>query len=562
MTTASRRSWSRFLQIAKPYFVSTAGRRAFGLVAALLALLLGMSALNVVNSYINRDFMTSIADREPYRVWWLALIYLGVFAASTAVGALSRFVELLLGLRWREWLTRYFIHRYLTGHAYYRLNKHSEVDNPDQRISEDVKTFTTCTLSFLILVTQSVITVIAFFGVLWSITPWLCIASVLYPVVGTWLIVFVGRRLVNLNNLQLKKEADFRFELVDVRENAQSIALVKAEKREEARLGIRLDALVANYRVIITVLGNLKFVTGGYNYLTQLIPVLIVAPLYLRGEVEFGVITQAMMAFSQVFNAFSLIAEQFQDLSTFAAVVVRLDTLGEAITHSTEPSQQAVHVVEEHGPVSYQGVTLRTPENDRILVRNLHLEVQPGRRILVMGPNGAGKSALFQATAGLWNKGTGRILRPTPGRIQFLPERPYMVPGTLRDQLFTTYKDKVPDERVLRVLNEVRLEALVGRVGGLDVEHDWRTTLSLGEQQLIAFARLLLAEPEFAFLDEAASALSERQRADLYQLLARTGITYVSVGDCQSSLLESHDTLLELHSDGTWTAGPVIVGQN
>jgi putative ATP-binding cassette transporter len=560
MSPSSRPSWSRFSRTARPYFTSEAAREGFTLLAILLVLLLGMSGLNVVNSYVGRDFMTSIAEREKYRVWQLALIYLGVFAASTAVGALSRFVELLLGLRWRDWLTRYFIRRYLTGHAYYRLNFQSEVDNPDQRISEDVRTFTTTTLSFLILFSQSVITVIAFFGVLWSITPWLCLAAVLYPVVGTALIVFVGRRLVWLNHLQLKKEADFRFELVDVRENAQSVALVQAEKREEARLGNRLSALVANYRTIIGVLGNLKFVTGGYNYLTQHIPVLIVAPLYLNGEVEFGVITQAMMAFAQVFNAFSLIAEQFQDLSTYGAVVVRLDSLQQAIAECTEASRKPIQIVEDDSHVAFQGVTLRTSKDDRLLVRDLFLEVPTGRRVLVTGPNGAGKSALFQATAGLWERGVGRIVRPVPGRVLFLPERPYMVPGTLRDQLFTVAKDCPADEQVLKVLHDVRLEALVRRVGGLDAEHDWRTMLSLGEQQLIAFARLLLTHPDYAFLDEPASALAERQRVELYRLLAQTGITYVSVGESQPSLLQTHDTVLELHSDGTWTAGPVKDG--
>jgi putative ATP-binding cassette transporter len=558
MSTPSRPSWSRFLRIARPYFTSESKWPALGLLATLLALLLAMSGLNVVNSYVGRDFMTSIADRETHLVYKLALIYLAVFAASTAVGALQRFVELLLGLRWREWLTRDFIHRYLSHRAYYWLTSHADLDNPDQRISEDVRTFTTTTLSFLILVSQSIITALAFFGVLWSITPWLCLTAVLYPIVGTALIVLVGRRLVWLNHLQLKKEADFRFELVDVRENAQSVALVQAERREESRLGNRLAALVANYRAMITVLGNLKFVTGGYNYLTQLIPVLIVAPLYLRGEVEFGVVTQAMMVFSQVFNAFSLIAEQFQDLSTFAAVTVRLDFLDETITEASAPARQQIQVIEKDTHVSYQGVTLRTSKDNRILVRDLFLDVPKGRRVLVMGPNGAGKSALFQATAGLWEKGTGRIIRPVPQRVLFLPERPYMVPGCLRDQLFTVGQDGHADEHLMRVLHQVRLEALVQRVGGLDQEHDWRSMLSLGEQQLIAFARLLLAHPDYAFLDEAVSALSERHRLELYRLLALTGITYVSVGESQPSLLQTHDTLLDLHSDGTWNVGPAM----
>ena len=180
----------------------------------------------------------------------------------------------------------------------------------------------------MIMTTNAAITVAAFVGVLWSITPWLVAAGVLYPLMGTALIVFMGRRLVALNHLQLKKEADFRFELVHVRTHAESVALVQSEEKAETRLGERLDALIANYLSIIKILRNLAFVQGGYNYLDQLIPVLIVAPLYLRGEVEFGVVTQAAMVFSQIFNAFSLIAEKFQDLSAFAAVVGRVGGAG------------------------------------------------------------------------------------------------------------------------------------------------------------------------------------------------------------------------------------------
>lgn len=557
MTSGGRRAWSRFVRISKPYLTSESRWQALGLLAALLALLLTISGLNVAISYVGRDFMTAIANRQPHQVYLFTLIYLGVFAASTAAGAFSRFVELLLGLRWREWLTRRFVHLYLSSRAYFRLNDQSEVDNPDQRIAEDLRTFTTTTLSFLVMATNSAITVVAFAGVLWSITPWLLLVGVLYPLLGTSLIVFLGRRLVDLNNRQLKKEADFRFELVHVRTHAESVALVQSEQKEEARLGERLGALVENYRIIITVLRNLAFVTGGYNYLPQLIPVLIVAPLYMRGEVEFGVVTQAAMAFSQIFNAFSLIAERFQDLSTFAAVIGRVGSLEEAITESAKPSRQPIQVAESEAPIVYQQVTLRAPKDDRLLVRDLSLEIPRGRRVLLTGPNGVGKSALFRAAAGLWTKGSGHISRPTPQRVQFLPEQPYMIPGTLRDQFPTTREDSVSEEGILSVLRKVHLDTLAQQVGGLDTEHNWGSTLSLGEQQLIAFARLLLAKPDFAFLDHAASALSEPQRAEIYQLLASTAISYISVGDRQPSFLGNHDTLLELRPDGSWSAEPI-----
>ena len=558
MTAIGQRSWSRFVRLTKPYLTSESRREAIGLLALLLGLLLALSGLNVVNSYVGRDFMTAIAGRQSHWVYRLALAYLGVFVASTAAGAFSRYVELLLGLRWREWLTRYFFQRYLFRHAYCRLNAHPEVDNPDQRIAEDIRTFTTTTLSFLVLVSNSVITIVAFTGVLWRITPWLLAAAVLYPLLGTSLIVFVGRGLVRLNYLQLKKEANFRFELVHVRENAEAIALVHAEAKEEARLGDRLGALIANYRSIIGVLLNLKLVTGGYNYLTQLIPVLIVAPLYLRGEVEFGVVPQAAMAFSQVFNAFSLIAEEFQDLSTYAAVIGRLGSLQEAVQEAAEPARRAIQVIEADAHVAYQQVTLRAAEGERVLVRDLTLEIPRGRRTLVTGPNNLAPSALFRATAGLWNRGSGRIVRPVAGRVLFLPERPYMVPGTLRDQFIAIAADRVhSDEELLAVLGKVRLQGLVDRLGGLDVGSNWETALSLKEQQVIAFAHLLLAEPDFAFLDNAASALSEPHEAEVYQLVARTAVTDVSTGARRPSLLAAHDVVLELRRDGSWAVSPI-----
>jgi vitamin B12/bleomycin/antimicrobial peptide transport system ATP-binding/permease protein len=562
MTSFAQRAWSRFVRISTPFFTSESRWHAFGLLALLLALLLVICGLNVAINYVGRDFMTAIARRQSYLVYRVALLYLGVFALSAIAGGFARYAELVLGLRWREWLTRHFFHRYLSSRAYHRLNAQSDVDNPDERISQDLNTFTSTTLSFLVMATNSVITVVAFVGVLWSITPWLVLAGVLYPLLGTSMILFVGYRLVDLNHLQLKKEADFRFELVLVRSQANWIALDQAEEKEESRLVKRLGALIENYRSIIRILRNLRFVRGGYNYLDQVIPVLIVMPLYLRGEVEFGVLTQSAMAFSQIFNAFSLLAEKFQDLSTFAAVIGRVGALEEAIDESAEPSRRPLQVVEDDAPVKYQQVTLRAPQDDRVLVKDICLEVPRGRRVLVTGPNAAGQKALFQATAGLWDKGEGRIVHPAQGRVLFLPEHPYLVPGSLRDQFLTTVRQgKLTDERILNVLRAVGLEPLLQRVGGLDAEQDWRNALSLGERQRLAFARLLLAEPDFAFLDHAASALHEAERAEIYQLLARTGLTYVSVGDHLPSLSQYHQDQLELRSDGTWTAGPIQAKQ-
>jgi putative ATP-binding cassette transporter len=364
---------------------------------------------------------------------------------------------------------------------------------------------------------------------------------------------------VRLSNAQLQKEADFRFELAQVREHAESLALVQGERTERARLGDRLTRLVDNYREVIGVLRNLKFLTGGYNYLTQLIPVLIVVPLYLKGEVEFGVVTQSAMAFSQVFNAFSLIVEQFQNLSAYAAVIGRLGSLEEAIRDATEPARRPIRVEEKDDHLAYRRLTVRGREGERDLVRDLDLEVPRGRRVLVVGPNDAGKRALLRATAGLWDRGSGRVVRPARRHVLFLPQWPYMVPGTLREQFLTAVPEgELSDERVLSALREVGLARLACQDGCLDAEQDWRAALSLGEQQLVAIARLLVAEPAFAFLDRAASALSDARREGLFELLSRTAITYVTVGDGdeEPGLAQYHDLLLELNEDGTWKAEP------
>lgn len=549
---------ARFWRVAKPFFVGENRWRALGLLGALLALLLAINGLNVAISFIGRNFMTAVADRHAHDIYVYAGYYLGVFAASAAVGALARYAELLLGLRWRDWLTRFFLTRYLGARTYHRLNAVADVDNPDERISEDIRTFTTTSLSFLVMGTNSLVTIIAFAGVLWSITPWLLAAGVLYPLIGTGLIVWVGRRLVQLNHLQLKKEADFRFGLVHVRAQAEAIALDQAEQKEEPRLQQRLAALIDNYGSIIKVLRNLEFVRGGYNYLDQLIPVLIVAPLYLRGDVEFGVVTQAAMGFSQIFNAFSLIAEKYQDLAAFAAVIGRVGTLQEAIAPPTTPAEHGVEVVEADAPLAYQQLTLKEPRDDHVLVHDVSLEVPRGQRVLVTGPNRAGQRALFRATAGLWDRGTGRIVHPSPRCVLFLPEQPYLVPGSLRDQFRTVVRSgDLADGPIRGVLRAVGLDYLAEV--DLDAERDWAKVLPLADKQRLAIARLLLVKPDFAFLDHATSALRDDEAKQLYEVLKRSPVTYVSVGDLQPGLRANHDVQLELRPDGTWAVNRIEV---
>jgi putative ATP-binding cassette transporter len=557
MTLFDRRTWLQIVKISKPFFTSAQRTSAWGWLTVLLVSLLVQSGLNVVNSYVGRDFMTAIAAREPHRYSVFALLYVGVFAVLTVVDVFYQYTQDRLKLLWRQWLTQHFVDRYLSGQAYCRLLRRSEIDNPDQRISQDINTFTATTVSFALTILNSTITILAFAGVLWSITPWLFLAAVLYALFGSVLTMVLGRRLVGLNNLQLKKEADLRYELIRTREYADTIALLHGEKREETRIGGRLQNAVDNFLAIITVIRNLGFFTSGFKYLVAVIPVLIVAPRYLRGEIEFGVVTQAAMAFAQVVGqATQLIVVQFQNLAEYLAVVRRLGTLWDAISEAAAPPRKALQIVEDDTRVAYDQLTLRTPKEGRLLINKLSVEVPRGKRLLIEGPNGAGKSALFRATAGIWMEGEGRIFRPHRDQLMVLPQRPYTAPGSLRDQLlYGLPVEELSSDQLLATLHAVKLAPLLERVGGLDVEQDWANTLSPGEQQLLAFARLLLANPPFALLDEAVSALNPQRCKQLYQILFRTSISYISVAD-HVSIREYHDMVLELHQDGQWNVEP------
>lgn len=547
-----RLALSRSYRALRLFLASDVGVNALGWSGLLVAMLVAFNALNVVNSYVGRDFMTAVAAHRPRQYATYALLYVGVFAGSTIVGVMNRFSEERLRLLWRAWMTRSLIDGYLSRHAYFRLKAREEIDNPDQRISEDVKSYTQTTLSFVILSLNASITSLAFLGVLWSITPRLVFAAIAYAAFGTTMAILLGRPLVWLNNLQLKKEADLRYHLIQVREAAEMIAPLGIEKAVRARLRDRLDDVVKNTRSIIAVTRNLGFFTIGYKYMIQLIPLLIVAPLYLRGEVEFGVVTQSAMAFTQVLDAFSLIVTQFETLSTFAAVTDRLSTIVGAIEQARAPSESRIEVVEEDDRVAYERLTLWTPKERRPLLIDLELALTHGGSLLISGPNAAAKDALFLATARIWEEGEGRIIRPHRNRIAFVPQRPYAVHGTLRERLVIAIDEsKFDDEQLIDVVRKVGLEEALRRIGGLDVEHDWANTLSDGEQHLVSVARILLAPPRFAFLDQIAEDLAPDQVGHLYRVLAEASIAYLSIGE-DHHLMAYHERILEIHNDGRW----------
>ncbi|MFS8867820.1 ABC transporter ATP-binding protein/permease [Synechococcus sp. H65.1] len=528
------------------------------LLTFLLFLSLTVNRLNVMISFIFRFIDTALQQKEESTFWQFLIIYGVLIISAIPILVIYRYTRLKLGLFWREWLTDHFLDRYFDRRAYYELDSNAantEIDNPDQRISEDVRSFTGTTLSFLLDILDSILTLYAFTGILYSISRPLAVGLVVYAAIGTAIAIVAGRKLIKINFDQLRYEADFRYSLVHVRDNAESIAFYQGEDLELRQILNRFAAALRNFDLLIIWQAVIDIFQYAYNYFTRIVPYVIVAPLYFSGVRDFGTITQATIAFSQVLSALSIVANQIQSISSFAAGINRLGSFYEALenpalrhTHTRESTIQtriAPHLALQH-------VTLLTPNSEQTLVRDLSLSLEAGQRLLIVGASGSGKSSLLRAIAGLWNNGQGSIARPDTTEMLFLPQKPYMLLGSLRDQLlYPGRRRDLTDEELLQILARVNLADLPERVGGFDVEKDWASTLSLGEQQRLAFARILITRPRYAILDEATSALDVANEKLLYRQLQHLNTTYVSVGH-RPTLLAYHDLVLELQGNSAW----------
>ncbi|CAB1097232.1 ABC [Ectocarpus sp. CCAP 1310/34] len=629
-----------FVEMSTPFFKASCREEngARWLLATVVALTLLNSGVSVAFSYIGRDFWTALSNKDPAQFNIMLQRFLLALIAGVPVTVFYRFERQKLALSWREWMTKRVMEIYYSGQTYYALEASKEIDNPDQRIAEDVRAFTQVSLEFLITVLTSCIDLASFSTILYSIYPQLFIAIIGYASVGTFVTTKLGGKLVGLNFDQLQTEADFRYSLIRVRENAESIAFYGGVQQELNEVQRRFGKALDNFGQVIRAQRNLEFFTTGYRYLIQVLPGFVVAPLFFQGKIELGVVSQSYGAFNHILGDLSLIVNQFESLSAFSAGIDRLGEFLERMSGmetianitdnkrgllaapastSSSPSSSPPSVPghtaldsplrdnllgddqpeQEDGlnegegvgvlttetakgaRLTVEDVSVVTPTGGRVLMSGLSFSLGDSERLLIVGESGAGKSSLLRAIAGLWTTGSGKIVRPTKEEMFFLPQRPYCTLGPLRDQITypsshggaeaagedgdagavegTAEKGSIADDdELLDLLEKVDLGRLAVMMGsgdahaGLGAVRDWSDMLSLGEQQRLAFARLLYNKPTLAILDESTSALDLANEERMFALLdTLPGLSVVSVGH-RPSLVPFHDTKLILASKG------------
>jgi putative ATP-binding cassette transporter len=560
----------RFWAIAKIYWLGNEKKGALTLLALLGILLIAYTQLSVILNSLQGGLISSLSEKNESRFWETVRNFLLVLIIYVPLFAGFSYLQNKLGLYWRRWLTHRFLNKYFHNRAFYdlsNLKKDTNIDNPDQRISEDIRSFCQDSLRFLLVIIQSVLQVIAFSAVLWSISQKLVIFLVIYALAGTLITTGVfGKILVSLNYKQLQKEANFRFGLVRVRENAESIAFYRGENQENRNLINLFTDLFNNFNSLILWQElYLGIFTNTYEFLPYVIPAITVAPSVLSGELEVGKVSEATGAFARVFFSLNIIVSRFQSLTSFAAGINRLSGFYQFLAKEEFKNGRDETTIDtiENGKLSLKNLTLKTPVNiqqseleknhhQRILIQNLSVELNSGKGLLIMGASGCGKSSLLRAIAGLWNSGTGSIYRPKLEQMLFLPQKPYMILGTLKQQLiYPNVELDIDNEELQKILEKVNLPDLAERFGGFEQGQDWGDVLSLGEQQRVAFARILITEPKYAILDEATSALDLKNEASLYQHLLETKTTFVSVGH-RESLRKYHELLLEIMAEQNW----------
>lgn len=555
-------------RLAAPYFRSEDRRAGRALLAAVIVIELAIVAITVLINQWNNRFYNALQERNWDSFVFELLLFCALAAAYILLAVYQLYLNQWLQIRWRRWMTDQYLLHWLEGSNHYRMQLLGDAaDNPDQRIADDINLFIDRGLTIGLGLLNSVVTLGSFVAILWGLseqaplhiggTPvtipgYLVWAALLYAAVGTALTHLIGRPLIGLNFRQQRYEADFRFNLVRVRESGEQIALLGGETAERARLLDRFAALMGNWYAIMSRQKKLTFFTAGFNQVSTIFPFVVVSPAYFAGAVNLGGLMQTASAFGSVQQALSFFVTSYRSLAEWKAVVDRLAgfdasiAAGRALATGTDTIALASR--DNAGGIAAERLDVRLPGGTALVAAH-DLMLPAGGRVLVNGPSGSGKSTLFRALAGVWPFGDGTVAVPAGSRVMVLPQRPYLPVGTLAAAVcYPALPDAFSRERIAEVLAAVGLGALTGR---LDEEAHWGRTLSLGEQQRVAVARAILQEPDYLLLDEATASLDETSEAALYGLLREKlpGAALISIGH-RSTLDALHDRKLVLERDG------------
>ncbi|WP_341522602.1 ABC transporter ATP-binding protein/permease [Pseudomonas sp. G.S.17] len=539
--------FSRVWKLTTPYWRSEEKGLAWILLIAVIALSLFSVAISVVINSWYRDFYNALEKKDLEAFTQQILYFCGIAAVGILSAVYRLYLTQMLTIRWRRWLTEQHFAKWLSHKNYYQLEQGGYTDNPDQRLSQDLDQFTTSTLSLGLGLMRTVVSLVSFSIILWGVSGsielfgitipgYMFWAALVYAVAGSWLTHLIGRRLILLSNQQERYEADLRFALVRVRENAESIALSNGEPNENERLSSRFGMVWGNFWTIMKVQKRLTFFTAGYSQIAIIFAFVVAAPRYFAGKIELGGLMQINSAFGNVQENFSWFIDAYTTLASWRATCDRLLSFRQAMAKN-EQREPAFDIRHDGDALSLKGLGLQLGAG-RQLLSNANLSIAAGEHVMLSGRSGSGKSTLLRALGGLWNDGHGQLVVPAE-RYLFLPQKPYLPIGTLRDALsYPQASDVYPAERFAEILQTCRLSHLIPR---LDESNHWQRMLSPGEQQRVAFARALLFAPRWLYLDEATSAMDEEDEAALYQALIDElpGVTLLSIGH-RSSLKRFH----------------------
>ncbi len=567
-------SLSTILRLAIPYFRSEDRWAGRVLLAAVLATELSMVAITVLLNQWYNTFYNSLQERN-WDVFIAQLLYYCLLAAAaTVLQVYQLYLNQWLQIRWRRWMTKVYLAHWLEGATHYRMQLLGDAaDNPDQRIAEDIRLFIERTLTIGVGLLGATVTLGSFVVILWTLSAaaplnlfgdtftipgYLVWAALIYAILGTTFTHWIGWPLIQLNFNQQRYEADFRFNLVRVRENSEQIALLAGEAVESDRLLTRFGRVVSNWHLIMLRQKRLSFFTTAYNRFALVFPFIVVSPAYFAGTIQLGGLVQTAGAFGSVETALSFFITVYRDLAEWRACIARLDGFDRSIAAArasataTADGKAPPHLgslpAASKAGLTIEGLAVHLPSGAP-LVATEDLFIKAGERTLVSGPSGCGKSTLFRAIAGLWPFGTGTIAVPRGAKLMMLPQRPYFPLGSLEAAVsYPSERGMFTSERIVKVLEDVGLPALARQLAD---EAHWNQVLSLGEQQRLGIARAILQAPDYLFLDEATASLDEASEAKLYRLLQErlSHATIVSIGH-HSTLRAFHDRLLTLFPEG------------